>query len=79
MVGVFEGVINREAAATRWNDTETWTRQSILTVARMGKFSSDRAIREYAGQIWQVQPMPVANSSTELKAVKRAQPAVPVK
>ena len=51
----------QEQVSARWRDPEAWTRQSILTVARMGRFSSDRAIREYAGQIWQVQPMPVAN------------------
>ncbi|MGC8989506.1 MAG: glycogen/starch/alpha-glucan phosphorylase, partial [Verrucomicrobiia bacterium] len=45
--------------SARWRDTEGWTRQSILTVARMGKFSSDRAIREYAQHIWHVQPVPV--------------------
>ena len=49
----------QEQVSARWLDTEAWTRQSILTTARMGKFSSDRAIREYAGQIWQVQPMAV--------------------
>ncbi|MBP1624897.1 MAG: glycogen/starch/alpha-glucan phosphorylase [Acidobacteria bacterium] len=47
--------------STRWRDVEAWTKQSIVTVAHMGRFSSDRAIREYAGQIWQVQPMPVPN------------------
>ena len=33
-------------------DESSWTRKSILTVARMGKFSSDRAVAEYAKEIW---------------------------
>ena len=32
---------------------------SILNVAGMGKFSSDRTIREYATEIWKVEPVPV--------------------
>jgi glycogen phosphorylase len=28
-------------------------------VARMGKFSSDRAIREYCDDIWKVKPVPI--------------------
>ncbi|PID74404.1 MAG: glycogen phosphorylase [Deltaproteobacteria bacterium] len=35
-------------------DRETWTRTSILNVARMGKFSTDRTIRQYAGEIWKI-------------------------
>jgi starch phosphorylase len=36
---------------------EQWLRMSVLNVARMGKFSSDRAIREYCGKIWRVNPV----------------------
>ncbi|QJD28979.1 glycogen/starch/alpha-glucan phosphorylase [Methylococcus geothermalis] len=39
-----------------YRDTRHWTRMSILNVARMGKFSSDRAVREYAENIWKLKP-----------------------
>jgi glycogen phosphorylase len=42
-----------------FQDQTRWTRMSILNVARMGKFSSDRAVREYARDIWQAGPMAV--------------------
>ena len=37
-------------------DSAHWTRMSILNTARMGKFSSDRAIEEYALEIWKPAP-----------------------
>ena len=37
-------------------DQQRWTQMSILNVARMGKFSSDRAIREYCRDIWRIVP-----------------------
>jgi starch phosphorylase len=37
-----------------WRAPERWTRASILNVARSGRFSSDRAVREYCDRIWKV-------------------------
>lgn len=38
-------------------DAEEWTKRSILNAARMGYFSSDRAVLEYAKEIWNVEPL----------------------
>ncbi len=40
-----------------YSDPAHWTRMSILNVSRMGKFSSDRAVREYAEHIWHLEPL----------------------
>ncbi|MCL5260448.1 MAG: glycogen/starch/alpha-glucan phosphorylase [Gammaproteobacteria bacterium] len=49
----------QEQVATEFADTKLWTKKSILNTARMGKFSSDRAIREYCADIWQIQPVKI--------------------
>ena len=50
----------QERVSAAWQDPERWTRMSILNTARAGKFSSDRAIREYCDEIWNVQPVKIA-------------------
>ena len=41
-----------------WRTPAAWLRSSILNTARAGRFSSDRAVREYARAIWNVAPVP---------------------
>jgi glycogen phosphorylase len=50
-------ISTQEAVSRLYLDPEEWTRRSILNTARMGKFSSDRSILEYAAHIWQVQQL----------------------
>jgi starch phosphorylase len=44
----------QDLVAKEYLDETTWTKKSILNVARSGKFSTDRTIREYAKEIWNV-------------------------
>ena len=46
----------QEKAEICFKDTEDWVQKAILNVARVGKFSSDRTIGEYADDIWDVKP-----------------------
>ncbi|HSN15984.1 MAG TPA: glycogen/starch/alpha-glucan family phosphorylase, partial [Anaeromyxobacteraceae bacterium] len=49
----------QQEVALAYQDPERWTRMAILNVARSGRFSSDRTIREYADEIWKVKPIRV--------------------
>ena len=50
----------QEQISQAYEDRDQWTTMSILNTARMGKFSSDRAIREYCQKVWQAKPVAVA-------------------
>ena len=56
----FQSYVDRQTQVGRaYEDAPRWTRMSILNVARSGLFSSDRTIREYADEIWQVPTVPI--------------------
>jgi starch phosphorylase len=47
----------QQRVSEAYGDRENWTRMSILNSARVGRFSSDRSIREYSRDIWHVSPL----------------------
>ncbi len=49
----------QEKVDQAYQQKQEWTRMSIINTARSGKFSSDRAIREYCEDIWKVKPVKV--------------------
>jgi glycogen phosphorylase len=50
----------QEEVDRAFRNPDDWTRRAAYNVVRMGQFSSDRTIREYAEGIWGVKPCPVA-------------------
>jgi glycogen phosphorylase len=49
----------QDRVSEAYKDSTQWTKMSILNSARMGKFSSDRTIREYCKEIWGVEPVTI--------------------
>ena len=49
----------QDKVAEVYRNQNEWARMSILNVARMGKFSSDRTIQEYCDDIWKVKPVKI--------------------
>jgi starch phosphorylase len=53
----------QDKASAAFNDRAAWTRMAILNVARIGKFSSDRTVEEYARDIWDIKRVEVPGAS----------------
>jgi glycogen phosphorylase len=49
----------QDKVSNMWRNQQAWTRTSILNVARMGKFSSDRSIRDYCEHVWNIKQVSV--------------------
>ncbi|MFC1707322.1 glycogen/starch/alpha-glucan phosphorylase [Planctomycetota bacterium] len=56
----FDSYVACQAHVSRvYRDPEEWTRRAIRNIGNMGKFSSDRTIREYAEEIWRAEPVSI--------------------
>jgi glycogen phosphorylase len=61
-----------------WREPRAWAQTAILNIARVGYFSSDRAVNEYAEKIWRIAPTPIEPPSAALWK-QPAKPARPRK
>ena len=52
----------QERVSETYRRPEEWTKKSIRTVAHMGKFSTDRTIKEYADEIWGLKSVPIKSA-----------------
>lgn len=54
----YRSYVDRQEEVDRlFTEPDAWARKSVLTVSRMGYFSSDRAIQEYCRYIWDLSPL----------------------
>ncbi|MEG1886795.1 MAG: glycogen/starch/alpha-glucan phosphorylase [Oscillospiraceae bacterium] len=47
----------REKSVSLYNDRDKWNKMSLANIAAAGRFSADRAVKEYANNIWNVKPV----------------------
>ena len=54
-------IATQQQVDVEYRDRPAWNRKALLNIARMGKFSSDRTIIEYARDIWKIRPAVIGN------------------
>lgn len=47
----------QEKVSQAYKDKDNWAKMAVINTAKSGKFSSDRTIREYASEIWDIKPL----------------------
>lgn len=59
----YDSYVNKQKEVSQnFLDKQNWHRKALLNIARSGKFSSDRTIRQYADEIWKVKSVPIPQS-----------------
>ena len=54
----FRSFVDAQSRANQaYRDEDRWTRMSILNTASSGRFSTDRTMQEYNGDIWHLDPI----------------------
>ena len=74
MLADYEAYIKcQERVSQVYSDRRTWVRMVINNIAHVGKFSSDRTIKQYADEIWDTKPcvIPAEGKSTSASAAKK--------
>jgi len=62
-------VDTQERVSRLYRDRHAWAAAVIRNIAAMGRFSSDRAVREYADQVWGIQPVPIPTMDLQAGAL----------
>jgi starch phosphorylase len=60
-------VQRQQEVDTLYRDRTAWNRMALMNIARMGKFSADRTIAEYARDIWGIRPAVIGNFAHALE------------
>jgi len=58
----YQGYIDKQLEVENlYRDKQKWAEKALLNIARMGHFSSDRTIKEYADKVWNLKPVKPEN------------------